>query len=287
MALLFVFIFGLVVGSFLNVLILRFNTGESAVKGKSKCFHCGIYLRWYELIPVLSFLIQKGRCRSCSAKISSQYILVEVLTAFVFSLIYLKLAGSFEDLFFYFYSPVFDFNKLILNAAIFNAALLDFKNLFLIFSAWIFFSCLIVIAVYDARHKIIPNSYSYFLTVFSLIYSFFAAYLFYNINYFFYAILSGVFFSVFFLFLSFISGEKWMGYGDGKLAFSLGIFLGPAKTLIAFMFSFWLGALFGIFILIFGRRFSLKSQIPFAPFLVLGAFLAFLIELDFIYLLLV
>lgn len=284
---LFVFIFGLIVGSFLNVLILRINTGESVVKGKSKCFHCGKYLRWYELVPVFSFLIQGRKCRNCGARISSQYIFVEILTGLVFSLTYLKFIGFFEDLFFYFSSPAFGFNKFVLNGAFFNLALSDFKNLFLIFSAWIFFSCLIVVSAYDTRHKIIPNSYSYFLMVFGFVYSFFVAFLFSDFNYFIYAVLSGIIFSAFFLSLSFVSGEKWMGHGDGKLALSLGIFLGPEKTLMTFMFSFWLGALFGIFILIFWRKFSLKSQIPFAPFLALGAFLAFLIELDFIYLLLV
>lgn len=77
-------ILGLIIGSFLNVVILRINTGMG-IGGRSKCFSCGKTLRWYELIPVLSFIIQKGRCRKCGSKISWQYPLVEFMTGVLFA----------------------------------------------------------------------------------------------------------------------------------------------------------------------------------------------------------
>ncbi len=85
---LFIFIFGTIIGSFLNVVILRYNTGYSPVATRSRCFNCGKILKWYELIPILSFLIQFGRCRNCKSKISIQYPLIELLTGIIFLLIF-------------------------------------------------------------------------------------------------------------------------------------------------------------------------------------------------------
>lgn len=285
MALLIIFIFGLFIGSFLNVLILRCNTGFSVVYGKSKCRDCNTCLKWYELIPVLSFLVQYGRCRNCGAKISLQYSIVEILTALIFGLSYLKITGFFEYGFFYFHffssaaaSLIFQRISIFPNGV---------KEVFFLTAALVFFSSLIVISVYDYYHKIIPNSYSFFLFIFSFFFVSVSSWIFYDFKFFLQNALSGLAFFSFFFLLSFVSGEKWMGYGDSKLAASLGLFLGPTKTLMALMFSFWLGAIFGIFVLFLTRKISLKSQMPFAPFLAFGAFLAFLIEIDFVYLLLV
>lgn len=286
MVLLIILIFGLFIGSFLNVLILRCNTGVSVVYGKSKCRDCNTYLKWYELIPVLSFLAQKGRCRNCKVKISLQYPIVEILTALIFGLAYLKTIKFFDYGFFYLRSlNLIGLSLLLEKISVFPIGV---KEILFFLTAIIFFSCLLVISIYDCYHKIIPNSYSFFLFIFSIIFVIVFSFLFYDFKFFLKNILSGLAFFSFFFLLSFVSGEKWMGYGDSKLAASLGLFLGtPVKTLMAFVFSFWLGAIFGILILILSRDKSLKSQVPFAPFLALGAFLAFLIEMDFIYLLLV
>ncbi|MFA4853534.1 MAG: prepilin peptidase, partial [Bacteroidales bacterium] len=80
----FIFLLGTIVGSFLNVVIFRFNTGRTITTGRSICMNCNRDLRWYELIPVLSFLIQSGKCRRCASKISHQYPLVEIVTGLVF-----------------------------------------------------------------------------------------------------------------------------------------------------------------------------------------------------------
>lgn len=274
MILTIIFIFGLLIGSFLNVLILRYNTGESVVKGNSKCFACGKKLKWQELVPILSFIFQKGRCKKCGSKISFQYILIELLTALVFVFIYEKITGFYEGGFLnsiqsfrLFYYPF----KFIPNI----------QDAMLIIIAWIFFSVLISISAYDARHKIIPNAFSLAAAATSLIYAAASSYKFKNIDIIFDNILSGIIFSLIFLSISFISKEKWMGYGDGKLAFSLGIFLGPLKSGLAALFSFWIGTVFGIIILILSqKKYSLKSEVPFAPFLAAGAFLAFLLEGD-------
>ncbi|MGH7249668.1 MAG: prepilin peptidase, partial [Minisyncoccia bacterium] len=125
------FVFGLIIGSFLNVVILRFNT-EKSFGGRSACMSCQSALAWYELIPVFSFLGLGGRCSNCKTRISIQYPLVELFTGFVFAALFLK----FQEIFF-FSTPVF-----ILTYAYYAVA----------------FSILIIVAVYDIRHKIIPDS---------------------------------------------------------------------------------------------------------------------------------
>ena len=130
MALVIIFIFGTIIGSFLNAVILRMNTGESIVKGRSRCFSCGKKLSWQELIPVFNFIAQRGKCRGCGSKISIQYPVVEFITGIIFLLTFLKLQNT---------------DYLILTTGY----------------HFIIFSLLIVISVYDFRHQIIPNKLVY------------------------------------------------------------------------------------------------------------------------------
>ena len=117
-----VFVFGAVVGSFLNVIILRLNTGKSIVSGRSKCFTCAKKLKWHELLPIASFVFLRGKCSACKAKISWQYPAVETITGIIFVLLFQQS------------QKFFDFGFLIL-----------------------IFSILIIIAIYDYHHQIIPN----------------------------------------------------------------------------------------------------------------------------------
>ena len=120
-------ILGLAVGSFLNVLIDRLPKGQSVVWGRSRCDFCKKTLRWYELIPIVSFVMQKGRCRRCRKKISWQYPIVEVVTAVGFVLL---LQGQ-----------AFDAHQgLALGGA------------------WLIFSSLLVMFVADLKYQIIPDS---------------------------------------------------------------------------------------------------------------------------------
>ena len=80
----YVFLLGAIVGSFINVVALRYGTKMSSVKGRSVCFHCSRTLEWYEMVPVLSYLFLHGKCRTCRAKLSVQYLLVEIVTGLVF-----------------------------------------------------------------------------------------------------------------------------------------------------------------------------------------------------------
>lgn len=228
----FIFGFGLAVGSFLNAVIFRHNTGEKILAGRSRCFSCGKTLHWYELIPVLSFLIQKGRCRNCQSKISWQYPAVELLTGFLFLFFYLKWRQDLSVLVWWF-SIV---------------------------------GLLILLAVYDLRHKILPDRFNYAF----LLLSFFSIFDDFRIST---LLLSAL--PAFFLFLLwFFSRGRWMGLGDAKLALGGGFILGYPLGLAALFLSFWIGAAVGIFLLLTNSKVTLKSEIPFGPFLVLGIILA-------------
>ncbi|NYE56507.1 prepilin peptidase [Carboxydothermus ferrireducens] len=111
MEVLIIFLFGLIIGSFLNVVIYRLPRGQSILYPPSTCPNCGQRLKPWHLIPVVSFLLQKGRCAYCGGKISFKYPLVELITAFIFSVVYMKFGLSFLTLkhllFFIFLIPLF------------------------------------------------------------------------------------------------------------------------------------------------------------------------------------
>ncbi len=238
---LFIFFFGLAVGSFLNVLSFRFNTGESFGNVRSRCFSCGLSLRWFELIPLVSFIILRGRCARCKSRISMQYPAVEVATGALYFLFFRKWIADFS-----------------------------FSGSPLILIWWFIIGfILIFLAAYDAKHKILPDKFNYALAAIAL--------------------LGGIYFQkvslqdlllsalpALFLFLIWLfSGGRAMGLGDAKLALGGGFFLGPFKIFEAAVFGFWAGAIYGIFLLLSGHVKTMKAEIPFGPFLILGILAAF------------
>ncbi len=242
------FIFGTIIGSFINVFALRYNTGKSFVSGRSQCFSCGKILEPYELIPLFSFLFLKGRCKSCKSKISKQYFIIELITGLLFSAIFLKFG------------------------------LTPYLPLYLIET-----SLLIAIAIYDFKHKIIPDGMvwifnSIALLTLLLLYGF-SGVLFQNglLD-----LLSGPILFSFFAFLWLVSRGRWMGFGDAKLALGVGWLLGMSGGIFAILLAFWIGAIWSITILILQSLkisrlgLTIKSEIPFAPFIIIGFFLQFL-----------
>ncbi len=228
-----IFIFGLAVGSFLNVVICRLGTKEKILLSRSRCPHCGVVLKWYELIPVFSFLIQKGRCCYCHKKISWQYPLVEISTGSLFLLVVLNEVIIIQD-------------SLLAFRITFNLIIVCF---------------LIIIFVYDLKHYLIPDRIVFPAIGIALLYS-----LFFVPNLLFSYILSAFGAAGFFLLLFLITRGKGMGLGDVKLAFLMGLILGWPNILLALFLSFLSGAVVGIFLIVLGQK-GLKSQIPFGPFL--------------------
>jgi prepilin signal peptidase PulO-like enzyme (type II secretory pathway) len=244
----FVFCFGLIVGSFLNVVIYRYNTGQT-VGGRSMCLSCSKMLHWYELVPVFSYLAQRGKCRGCRVAVSSQYVIVELLTAIIFTLI------------FNFQFPIF--NEFSTQA------------IFKLILSLIVSAILIVITVYDLRHKIIPDGLVYAFIILSFI-TLIGNWKLEIGNF---DLVSGCLIFLFFASLWLISQGKWMGLGDAKLG--IGWFLPFPQNVSAVVLSFWTGALVGILLLLAKwKKTTLKSEMPFAPFLVLGFFLAYFFNIS-------
>jgi leader peptidase (prepilin peptidase) / N-methyltransferase len=243
--LVFSFIFGLITGSFLNSVIYRLEKKESFVRGRSYCPNCKHTLSFLDLVPLLSFILLKGKCRYCKAKISLQYPLVELSTGFLFL-----------------------FSALYLEP-------LSFDKLPFLFYLWFVFSLFLVIFVFDLKYLLIPDSILNFGIFSSSIFLFFESL---KQGFFdFYSLFLSLLPSLFFLFLVFISKENLMGFGDFKLSVFLGLFLGWQKNIVALFFAFFAGAIFGIFLIIFKKK-SLKSKVPFGPFLISGAIFSFFFD---------
>lgn len=247
------FIFGLIIGSFLNVVIVRLNT-ERSFGGRSACLSCQSKLCWYELVPLISFFALGGRCRNCKTRISITYPLVELVTGLIFAALFLK----FQDIFF-------------LNTLIFSFTYAYYATMF---------SLLIVIAVYDLRHKIIPDVLSFVFGVLAFLGLFlFNSYGFYPHLPSILEFLSGLLIATPLYLFWLVSSGRWMGLGDAKLAIGLGWLLGLSRSLSGVVVAFWIGAIVGLSLVICSSKHKMKSEIPFAPYLVLGALLAFLFEL--------
>lgn len=241
------FILGLLIGSFLNVVILRFDTEESIAKGRSKCPHCGKTLTWRELIPLVSFAVQGGRCVGCNSKISWQYPLVELTTGFILPVIFAK-------------DPRF------------------FLPIAVIMCLYV------VIFVYDLRHKIIPDLFSYSAALIALIVMVFAWFSEGTVDP--YRTIAGPALFLFFYFFWTVSHGRWMGLGDAKLALSIGWLLGLWQGIAVILLSFWTGALYFLVFMFWERFFlkkktvGLKSQIPFGPFIIIGFLLSYIFDID-------
>lgn len=252
-----VFIFGLIFGSFTNVLVLRFQTGESLVTRGSRCFSCSRRLEWFELLPIFSYIVLRGKCRSCKSRISIQYPLVEFGTGILFLLLFWKFLALYS-----------------LGG---GGGIGNFGIAYVLFllAAWY---TLWLASLYDLRHMILPDRFLAFALFFSI-----AAFI---LNYALpvlrsapldglYQFAAGILAFLFFFTLWFISRGRWIGLGDAKFAFILGTLLGPVMLLLSIILSFFIGTIFSFGLLAFGKA-RMKTKIPFGPFLFLGGLASFL-----------
>lgn len=236
---LFMFVAGTAIGSFINVLIDRLPNGQS-IFGRSHCDCCQHTLAWYDLIPVVSFLWLKGKCRYCGKKLSWQYPMIEILTGVIFVLIFNFSFGFPQDR--------------------------QFLNLLIHLG---FASTLLVIFFADVKYQIIPDSMQTAFLIFSILLRLQEAPSFYHLSSIINYLLSGLVVMLPILLLFLLTRGRGMGFGDVKLAFNMGFLLGIFGGLLALYVSFIIGAVVGLIMLILKLK-KLKSKIAFGPFLIIG-----------------
>jgi prepilin signal peptidase PulO-like enzyme (type II secretory pathway) len=247
-------VLGLIIGSFLDVVLTRFNTGAS-LQGRSRCLSCGHTLSWYELMPLLSYVVLRGRCFNCGSHIPLRLLTTELLTASLFVWSYVTFGMSI------FLAP-----------------------------ALVLVALLVLITLYDYDHMVIPHFFVYALLGVGFLYMCMEYAQFGNSFTPVFHFASALGASSFFGLLWFFSKGRWIGLGDAKLAFALGLFLSPIEAFSFVVFSFWIGAGVSLLVLLCMRilhsgqkhlRFyslplTMKSEVPFAPFLVASFLIVFL-----------
>jgi leader peptidase (prepilin peptidase)/N-methyltransferase len=251
-----VLILGLAIGSFLNVCIYRIPNGESIVFPPSACGNCKTQLRPYELIPVISFLMLRGRCRTCGASIALQYPLIELANALLYVVAYHHFGLQIETVF-----------------------------------AFVLISLMLVMAMIDLHTMTIPDGIVLFGFVTGLATAVYHVFYGNNIYYSakpyngFIGMLSGslILFVIAFV-TDLIYGEGGgLGFGDVKIFVPIGLFLGWQLTLLALWLAFVVGGVFGIVLLIFFKKHR-KMQMPFGPFIAVGTLISIFYGKSLIYL---
>jgi leader peptidase (prepilin peptidase) / N-methyltransferase len=239
--LVFVAVAGLVFGSFYNVVIYRLPRELNLSRPASACPGCGARIKPYDNIPVISYLLLRGKCRACGRKISPVYPAVEILTATGFVLVYLNAGRTLS---------------------------LEF------FAGCLFTSTLIVLGFIDAHHQILPDAITLPGLILALAYSFFRNDLTFR------GALLGAVAGAGFLLLVYgayllIRRKEGLGMGDVSMMLMVGAYLGPLRTLLVLILASFAGALVGVY-LIARRGKDFQFALPFGTFIAPAAFVAML-----------
>ncbi len=225
---LFIFLIGLSICSFLNVVIFRLDKKGGVLMGRSECSKCLKRLKWYDLFPVLSYVVLNGKCRNCKDKISPIYPLVELITAFCLLLFYVVYKPTFEIESFYY--------LLIITS----------------FIALIFF---------DYLYFLIPDKIILPTTILSILFNYF-----FRRPEFMTLLLSALILGGIFAIIHIVSSGEWVGFGDAKLMFLIGLVLGYPLGFLSMILSIWIAALVGIWLMISGKA-DRKTALPFGSLL--------------------
>lgn len=235
------FIFGLVFGSFYNVVGFRLCKGESLTKPRSHCQNCMHELKWYELIPVFSYIFLRGRCKCCKQKISLFYPLMETFSGILFAVSFYSFGFSYDLLLALFLSSMF-----------------------------------IIIMVTDLNYYIIPDEVNLVFGMLILIVSFLKYGFTGGLLHLLYGFLMFVAMYLLMLLGNFLFKEESLGGGDIKLMFVLGMIFSLPLDFI----SLTLGAMLALPISCYFYFFHKDKVLPFGPFLVAGFLIIFFLKLD-------
>lgn len=231
------FIFGLFVGSFLNVLIDRIPRNESFLVGRSHCEFCNHTLSARDLVPIFSFVFLKGRCRYCKKFFGWKFPAIELITA----------------------------------TSYFLVSFFTSQNTMTLLYSLIFTSAIIVIFFTDLWYGIIPDIILFPISILTLVY----VYLFRQAE-FLPNLLTGLICFSFFLGLYLITRRRGIGFGDVKLSFLIGLLLGFPAVVTGLYAAFLTGAIVSLILVVWGRKNFFGGSIPFGPFLILGMLIALL-----------
>ncbi len=229
------FIFGLCFGSFANVVIYRLPIGENIAKGGSHCTTCDYSLKWYDNIPVLSYLMLGGKCRKCKQKISPRYILVELANGVIWLLF-----AILQPHFGYAYSII----AMFASTALICSALIDLKHLFIPDSLNVFIAVLGVIACF------LDSEISYTSRLFGLLFG-------------------AVFYGGFYFIYKLIFKREGLGFGDVKLMSACGLCFGLKNVFFGTLVASVFGAII-LGLISFITKKERLNEYPFAPFLAVG-----------------
>lgn len=279
LAVIIAFLFGLGIGSFINVITVRFQPNEKVnflnlVSGHSRCPFCLHQLQWFDLFPIFSFIFLKGKCRYCGKKISWQYPIVESITAIIFA----GLVYRFLTL---------DSIRLIIA----TMGTIPWWVWLTILIFLFYTTILVIVSIIDIKHYVIPDKFIFCGSIIALIadvffylmtikninfptcgLNFLSSYIdYFNcqfnplISYLLGALVLGGFLFLVYL----ITKGKGMGFGDVKLGILIGLMLGLTNGILALISAFIIGTIIAIILLALKKK-NLKAAVPFGPFLSIG-----------------
>lgn len=230
------FIIGLIMGSFFGVVGTRLSEGKSIIRPRSHCTYCNHELKWYELIPVFSYLMQGGKCRNCKKKLSVFYPIIELITGILFSLSYFIFGYTTE-----------------------------------LFISLLISSFFVIVIVSDVNYLIIPDEVTVFFSIITIIIKF----CFYGVKITFFSILSGVLMFCLMYCIMMLGNKMFnkesMGGADIKLMFFIGTVLSPALSI----FNIFVSSVIALPISLISLYRSRDNVIPFGPFLLMGTIIIF------------
>lgn len=233
----YVFIIGIVFGSFFNVCIYRIPEKLSVANPPSHCYNCNKRLKPLDLVPILSWIFLKGKCRYCGQKISPRYALVELLSGILFTIIYIRFGYDLET----------------------------FYYMFLV-------SLLIIITFIDLDHYIIPDSLIIIGSIFAVVFNLFTGIVSLKSMVIGALVCGGGMLLLIYL-IELVVKKEVMGGGDIKLFAMLGLFLGLKGGLLTILLSVYVGAIYGIITIVYSKikKQEYNSMIPYGPFISVGA----------------
>ncbi len=246
----YVFLIGLVIGSFLNVIIYRVPRGASVSKGRSHCPECGKPIRGYDNIPLLSYLLLRARCRDCGAKISFRYPLVELTTGLLFLAVFFKQFSGTTDI-------------------------LRWPDLVSLVAYLYFAAVMVAVSFIDADFHIIPNRIVYPAFVVGAVLLGAAGGASSLFNMLIGVILGAGLLLIIFLVAPLVFKKQGLGFGDVKLGAVLGVFLGAPVILTLFMASL-LGTAYGA-IMIASKKLRWQEHFAFGPCLCVAALITYFV----------